>query len=209
MPLAGTTIKQLICAFKVPYSTGERFIKNHLNHLIPHIQSQAMFLAQSTTRLILGIDDFAIRKGHTYYTGFHDLRTGSLLSLVKGRTYQALRYNKELMAQLKLLSPYAVVMDLARSYPKFVGEVFLHAIRVADRFHVNRYITEALQAVRRRVSLTLTPESRNYLKRHKKLLGKRYDSSGEKEEQRLGKILSYSKELTDVYVIKEALIDWY
>lgn len=113
------------------------------------------------------------------------------------------------MAQLKLLSPYAVVMDLARSYPKFVGEVFLHAIRVADRFHVNRYITEALQAVRRRVSLTLTPESRNYLKRHKKLLGKRYDSLGEKEEQRLGKILSYSKELTDVYVIKEALIDWY
>ena len=208
-PLVGTTVKQLTDTFKVPYSTGERFIKQHLAHLIPSIQRKVIAAAQGSTRLILGIDDFAIRKGHTYNTGFHDLRNGNLLTLVMGRTYQTLIQNQGLMKQLKELKPYAVVMDLARSYHKFVAEVFPDAIRIADRFHVNRYLTNALQAVRRRISLSLTPESRKYLKRNKNLIGKRYDSLSEKEERKLGKLLSYSKELTEVYTIKESLINWY
>ena len=85
------------------------------------------------------------------------------------------------MNQLKELKPYAVVMDLARSYHKFVAEVFPDFIRIADRFHVNRYLIDALQAVRRQISLSLTPESRKYLKRNKNLIGKRYDSLNEKE----------------------------
>lgn len=208
-PLVGTTVKQLTDTFKVPYSTGERFIKQHLAHLIPSIQRKVIAAAQGSTRLILGIDDFAIRKGHTYNTGFHDLRNGNLLTLVMGRTYQTLIQNQGLMKQLKELKPYAVVMDLARSYHKFVAEVFPDAIRIADQFHVNRYLTDALQAVRRRISLSLTPESRKYLKRNKNLIGKRYDSLSEKEERKLGKLLSYSKELTEVYTIKESLINWY
>lgn len=208
-PLVGTTVKQLTDTFKVPYSTGERFIKQHLAHLIPSIQRKVIAAAQGSTRLILGIDDFAIQKGHTYNTGFHDLRNGNLLTLVMGRTYQTLIQNQGLMKQLKELKPYAVVMDLARSYHKFVAEVFPDAIRIADRFHVNRYLTNALQAVRRRISLSLTPESRKYLKRNKNLIGKRYDSLSEKEERKLGKLLSYSKELTEVYAIKESLINWY
>ncbi|MBS3201715.1 transposase, partial [Turicibacter bilis] len=204
-PLVGTTVKQLTDTFKVPYSTGERFIKQHLAHLIPSIQRKVIAAAQGSTRLILGIDDFAIRKGHTYNTGFHDLRNGNLLTLVMGRTYQTLIQNQGLMKQLKELKPYAVVMNLARSYHKFVAEVFPDAIRIADRFHVNRYLTDALQAVRRRISLSLTPESRKYLKRNKNLIGKRYDSLSEKEERKLGKLLSYSKELTEVYAIKESL----
>ena len=31
----------------------------------------------------------------------------------------------------------------------------------------------------------------------------------EKEERKLGKLLNYSKELTEVYAIKEELINWY
>ena len=208
-PLVGTTVKQLTDTFKVPYSMGGRFIKQHLAHLIPSIQRKVIAAAKGSNRLILGIDDFAIRKGHTYNTGFHDLRNGSLLTLVMGRTYQTLIQNQGLMNQLKELKPYAVVMDLARSYHKFVAEVFLDAIRIADRFHVNRYLADALQSVRRRISLSLTPESRQYLKRNKNLIGKRYDSLNEKEERKLGKLLSYSKELTEVYTIKESLINWY
>ena len=41
------------------------------------------------------------------------------------------------------------------------------------------------------------------------MIGKWYDSLSEKEEQRLGKILSYSKELAEVYVAKEVLFEWY
>lgn len=91
MPLVGTTVTQLILTFKITYSKGERFIKNHLNQLIPHLKNQAMALVQNATHLVLGIYDFAIRKEHTYNTGFYDLRAGSLLSLVMGRTHQTLK----------------------------------------------------------------------------------------------------------------------
>ena len=36
------------------------------------------------------------------------------------------------MNQLKELKPYAVMIDLVRSDHKFVAEVFLEAIRIAD-----------------------------------------------------------------------------
>ena len=40
-------------------------------------------------------------------------------------------------------------MDLAKGYHAFIKEIYPSAIRIADRFHVNRYVTEALQLVRK------------------------------------------------------------
>ncbi len=208
-PLARTTIKHLTTLFKVPYTTAERFIKDYLIKKVPIIQHQALQLAQKTSQFILGLDDFGIRKGHTYNTGFHDLRNGTFLALVLGRTYQTLSENSELLSQLKSLTPYAVVMDLAQSYHKFIAELFPSAIRVADRFHVNRYVTDAVQEVRRRVSQNLSSKSREYLRKNKYLLTRRYDSLNEEEEKRLEKLLTYSKELAEIYAMKEALIDCY
>ncbi len=123
MSLAGTTVKQLTDIFKVPYSTGERFVKQFLIQFIPTLQRKIITTAQASTILILGIDDFTIRKGHTYNTGFHDLRNGTLLTLID---------NQDLIKQLAHLSPYTVVMNLAQSYHKFVAEFFPNTLRIAD-----------------------------------------------------------------------------
>lgn len=119
------------------------------------------------------MDDFAIRKGHSYNTGIHDLKRETLLMIIKGRIYTELIENKELMTDLTRLKPKAIVIDLARSYHKFCAEVSPNTLLIADCFHVNRYITDALQAVRRRVSQTLAPHSVKYLKRYKNLLSQR------------------------------------
>jgi transposase len=42
--------------------------------------------------------------------------------------------------------------------------VYPKAIRNADRFHVNRYITEALQEVRKMVQMDLAPQAKKQLK---------------------------------------------
>lgn len=55
------------------YSTVERIFKNYLNNVKPKICSKDLGLSKNTERLVIEIDDFAIRKGHSYNTGIHDL----------------------------------------------------------------------------------------------------------------------------------------
>lgn len=100
-------------------------------------------------------------------------------------------------------------MDLAKSYHNFAKEVFPNAIRIADRFHVNRYITDALHAIRKRISKTLPSQQAKELKKNKSLLERRNDSLDEKEEILLETLLKCSTELTQAYWLKEKLIDWY
>ena len=97
-------------------------------------------------------------------------------------------------------------MDLAKIYHKFALSLFPEAIRVADWFHVNRYITGALQSIRRRVSKSLTGESAKYLRRYKQLLEKRNTKLINKEQDRLVKLLNFSEEITQVYGVKKSLI---
>jgi transposase len=83
------------------------------------------------------------------------------------------------------------------------------AIRVADRFHVNGYIMDALNEVRRRVSKELSAQARANLRRNKHLLNKRNDSLNQMQHQQLEQLLAYSSDLKAVYELKEMLIDWY
>jgi hypothetical protein len=54
----------------------------------------------------MGIDDFAIRKGHNYNTGLHDLRGESFLGIAKGRTLPELRAYMEKSPQIACLKPF-------------------------------------------------------------------------------------------------------
>lgn len=207
--LDGATVKHAGKLFKIPYTSAERFIKEALATVIPILQKDVLALAQSSDRLVIGIDDFAIRKGHTYNTGFHDLRNGSLLTVVNGRKCTELLANEELLQMIHVLSPVAVVMDLARSYHNFAQEVYPNVIRIADHFHVNRYITDALQGIRKRISKEVPTYQGKLLKQHKELLDKRHDCLSKTELAMLDTILKISVELKQAYLLKEQLIHWY
>lgn len=118
---------------------------------------QAWHQAKVQTDLVLGIDDFAIKKGHTYNTGIHDLRGETMLDLLLGRKLDALRAYAEQHPEFLNLNPKAVVMDLAPAYHTWISECFPKAIRIADRFHVHGYVIESVQAVRKSVQSTLSP----------------------------------------------------
>ena len=205
----GGTVKHSVKIFNLPYTSGERFIKEALSAMIPMVQNQVLDAATNSSKLIVGIDDFAIRKGHTYNTGIHDLRNSTLLTVVRGRKYDELINNESLRQIVNSVSPFAVVMDLAKSYHNFAQEVFPNAIHIADRFHVNRYITEALHSIRKRVSRNLNTYQSKFLKQNKKLLEKRNDSLTKDEQSVLETILRLSSELKEAYWFKEALIEWY
>ena len=111
------------------------------------------------------IDDFTIRKCHTYNTGLHDLRGGTILDVIPGRRLEELRKYYQENPQWADLQPIAAVMDLAKGYHTFIKEVYPSAIRIANRFHVNRYVKEALQVVRKQVQKDLSPRVRQQLTR--------------------------------------------
>ena len=52
--------------------------------------------AKNTTELVLGVDDFASKKGQSYNTGIHNLRGGTMLDVLPGRKLEELRvYSQE------------------------------------------------------------------------------------------------------------------
>lgn len=205
----GATVSHCSQTSDVPYSTVERIYKSYVDSIVPQIQEKVILESNNTNKLVLGIDDFAIRKGHTYNTGIHDLRNGTLLEIIPGRKLEELRKHKEVNPKLFELKPYAVVMDLASYYHTFAQEVYPNAIRIADRFHVNGYAIEALHGVRKRISQELPSYGRILLKRNKSILEKRNENLTTKEKVILEQLLSLSPQLKAVYEWKEKLIEWY
>lgn len=93
---------------------------------------------------MLGIDDFAIKKGHTYNTGIHNLRGETMLDLWAGRKLEDLREYAQANPHFLALKPKTVVMDLAKAYHTWIAECFPQAIRIADRFHVHGYVIQSV-----------------------------------------------------------------
>ncbi|WP_455810438.1 hypothetical protein [Clostridium butyricum] len=96
----GSTVAHASEFTRISYSTVERIFKNYLNNVKPQICAEALELSKNTERLIIGIDDFVIRKGYSYNTGIHDLRNETLLHLVKGRKLNDLRQDEQKNPQI-------------------------------------------------------------------------------------------------------------
>jgi len=120
----GATVQHCAKNTETPYSTAERFFKETALKIAPYTKEAAQEIARQSAKLILGIDDFAIRKGHNYNTGFHDLRGENMIGIAEGRTLDELRAYMRENPQIAALNPHAVIMDLARGYHSFAAEFF-------------------------------------------------------------------------------------
>ncbi|AXF55169.1 transposase [Salicibibacter kimchii] len=205
----GTTVKSLARFEEAPYTTVERYFKAGLQSESEATQQTCFQNAMDRQGLVLEIDDFAIRKGHTYNTRIHDLKGGSMLDIISGRKKEDLHAHAEEHSYLHVLNPVAVVMDMSFTYHQVIGSWFPQAIRIVDRFHVNRYVTEALQDVRRDVQKGLSPHARKKLKRNHRLLAKRGDKLSDNEQAIVQTIIHYDAKLARAYEWKEAFIEWY
>lgn len=165
---------------EAPASTVQRMHQEALPAENERLLEQAWRQAQDTPELVLGIDDFAIKKGHTYNTGIHDLQGETMLDLLSGRKLDALRAYAEQHPEFLNLNPKAVVMDLAQTYHTWISECFPRSLRIADRFHVHGYVIEGVQAVRKSVQSTLSPRAKGILKSHHRLLNPPVDSLPDK-----------------------------
>jgi transposase len=194
---------------QAPASTIQRMQEEAMPAEKERIYEHVWEEAKASEHLVLGVDDFAIKKGHTYNTGIHNLRGETMLDVLCGRKLDDLRAYAAQHPDFRQLTPYAVVMDLAPSYHTWISECFPDAIRIADRFHVHGYVIESLQAVRKTVQSTLSPRAKALLKSQHRLLNPPQDTLTEESQKRLETLLSYSPLLRSVWEWKEAFSVWY
>ncbi len=105
---------------------------------------------------VLGLDDFAMRRGDSYGTIFVNLETGKPLDLLPDRTAEAI------LPWLKRHQEIEVVSrDRASAYADAVKRALPHALQVADRYHRVQNLREHLQQFldRKRTCLPVLEES--------------------------------------------------
>lgn len=154
----------------------------------------------------IGIDEFAVRKGHVYKTIVVDIDTGRIIYVGDGRGSSSLsafwKRLKRRGVQLEL-----VTSDMSAAYILAVKENAPEAIHVYDKFHVVQLVNEAVDKVRRSVWNQETDlEKRKLIKGTRwMLLSKNLDKYDEAARNRFENILQTNEPLFKAYYLKEDL----
>lgn len=102
----------------------------------------------------VGVDDWAIRKGHTYGTILVDLERGRVIDLLPGRDGEALKQWLAENPQVKVVS-----RDRWSAYREAAEMSAPQAMQVADRFHLLRNVREAVEKMLLRHQSTIRAAS--------------------------------------------------
>lgn len=154
----------------------------------------------------IGIDEFAVAKGHVYKTIVVDLDTGQVIHIGDGKGGEALApfWKKVKKKKVKI---EAVATDLS---PAFISSVMSNAPEAAlifDHFHVVKLLNDTIDEIRRD-----TYKMETDLNKRKVLKGTRWlllcnekDIFDTKYRTRLDNALAMNKDLFIAYYLKEDL----
>jgi transposase len=96
--------------------------------------------APKTDVTVLGIDDFALRRGDKYGTILINIETGKPIDLLADRTAEAVKPWLSMHPEIQVVS-----RDRASAFADAVSQVLPHATQVADRYHLVQNLREHLQ----------------------------------------------------------------
>lgn len=156
----------------------------------------------------LGLDEFALRKGHRYATAFVDLDTGRPLWFCLGRDGKSVRtvfqdvFGPEVCANIEVVS-----MDMWEPYELAVKDYMPNAKIVWDKFHIiKNYVRDVLNRVRiDEAKKHQSKEEREQWKGSKWIVLKNPENLRDDEPARLKQLLNANAALAKVYVMAEIL----
>lgn len=152
--------------------------------------------------LVLSIDEFRGNAGGQKFQAIlTDAKKHKLFDILPSRSQVSLMQYLNGFPNKKEVRYF--ITDMNKVYRDLAKEYFPKAVIVIDKFHVVRYVTWALENVRKRVQKQLHPSKRKYFKRSRKLLLTHQSRLREESLQALEIMLSQSQDLAVAYHLKE------
>jgi len=117
---------------------------------------------------VIGIDEYARRKGHRYNTSIVDLDKGRPIATFKGRRAEEVIAWFQGRPQAERDQVEVVVLDMSKTYASAIKALFGEQVQVIDRFHVVQQAVGALDEVLRSVQKRLDADEAKALKKLRK-----------------------------------------
>lgn len=154
----------------------------------------------------IGIDEFAVKKGHIYKTIVVDLDTGRILYVGDGKGVDSL---EKFWKRVKRHNVHIehIATDLSAAFISSVLDNCPGAVHVFDHFHVVKLMNEHLDDIRRKVyNMEKNINKRKVLKGTRYLLLRNGEDIFDKQHKtRLDNALAMNKPLSKAYYLKEQL----
>ncbi len=154
---------------------------------------------------VLGLDEFAIRKGQVYDTAVVDIEHRHVLGVVTGRGKQEVETFLTTLPGVTQVE--TVVMDMHEPFRQAVQTCMPGAAIVADKFHVLAHVHRALDKVR--VSLQTARGQRDELYRARYLLLRGVEHVLPARLVTLVDVLERYPPVHEAWLLKEAFRLWY
>ena len=157
----------------------------------------------------IGVDEFAVQKGHRYMTIVLDLHTGEIVHAREGKDAAALipflRRLRRAGVRLE-----AVAMDMSAAYLNAVRTVFGDRVDVVhDRYHVVALANKAVDETRRDLVRELSGDEKSALKGTRFLWLRAAENLKEDAFTRVMSMMASHEPLFEAWLLKELLRDFW
>ena len=196
--LRGMTLQDVANHLNISWNTVKEI---HSTYLLRHYCPPSLKGVKN-----IGIDEFAVRKGHIYKTIVVDLDSGRIVYVGDGKGIDALKKFWERVKRHKVKIEH-IATDLSAAFIASVLENCSGAVHVFDHFHVVKLMNEHLDDIRRKVyTMEKDINKRKVLKGTRYLLlGNGADIFDKQYKNRLDNALAMNEPLSKAYYLKEQM----
>jgi transposase len=152
----------------------------------------------------VGMDEKSFRRGQNYISVMSDLKEGRVLEVVEGRKKTAADQLWERFPESQRHHIKAVGLDMWEAFIRSSQQYAPQAKLVHDKFHVARYLSKAVDDVRKRENRRLCREGDERLKGTKYLWLKKPSNWTESQQAQFDKLKSGQLKVARAWAIKEA-----
>lgn len=170
-------------------------------------QEQTPVLPQTPVRH-LGIDEFALKKGHDQFAvALSDLEAGRIIAVLPDRKKETLLAYFATWSASAREAVEQVALDLWETYQQVAQACFPKARPVADRFHVMKNLTDRVTSARRQIQGALPQAARQTLKGCRWLLVRNEADLSQTDKARLEAMFTLAPDLGVLHRLKEDFRD--